>query len=67
MGEASYLDGVDSSNIYGFDVCGVDKIGVAGFELAFLSRDEPLGFELLSCYSPSASSWVLQKVKVIRM
>jgi len=42
------------------------KIGVAGSELAPYTRDEPLVCEPLSCCSPLASSWVLQKVKVIR-
>jgi hypothetical protein len=64
--EASFMGGKDSSNLDGFDVYGADKIGVAGSELAPYTRDEPLVCEPLSCCSPLASSWVLQKVKVIR-
>jgi hypothetical protein len=66
MGEACCLGGAISSNLDGSDVCGADKIGVAGSELALFTRDEPLVCEPLSCCSPLASSWVLQKVKVIR-
>jgi hypothetical protein len=47
-------------------LCGTDKSGVAGSGLALLSRDEPLVSELLSCCFHSASSWFLQKVKLIQ-
>lgn len=66
VGEASYLDGANSSNLDGYDVCGADKTGVAGSDFALLSRDKPLVCEPLSCCSPWASSWVLQKAKVIQ-
>jgi len=48
------------------DVCGAEKIGVAGSELSLFTRDEPIMCEPLSCHSPLASSWDLQKVKVIQ-
>lgn len=58
--------GADSFSLDGYDACGLDKSGVAGSELVLLPRDEPLVCEPLSCCSPSASSWVLQMVKVIQ-
>jgi hypothetical protein len=65
VGEASCLGGADSSNLDGSDVCGAGKIGVIGSKLALFTKDEPLVCEPLSCCSPLAYSWVLQKVKVI--